>query len=174
MQARPCRQSKSLRFERHVCRPESESSQGTHEVDQGCGTPVVGIFHAKDHRKDNKKGLNPQRVPTLFVASSSMGSVVTANRQSSVSVGVVLGHLQVSFTEGDDSVARKFCARLLDESTITLRACMPAKCSQTYRRVCRALPQSTPAYSWPAPAATSSGEFSQTATMFHRSPPCMR
>jgi glutaredoxin-related protein len=40
----------------------------------------------------NKKGLGSLRTQPISDASSSMGSGMTANRQSSVSVGVVHGH----------------------------------------------------------------------------------
>jgi hypothetical protein len=39
-----------------------------------------------------------------------MESGMTANRQSDVSVSVVLDHLRGSFTEGENSVTEKFCA----------------------------------------------------------------
>lgn len=42
--------------------------------------------------------------PTLFSASSGMGSVMTADRQADVSVKVVHGHRWGSFTENEDSV----------------------------------------------------------------------
>lgn len=37
---------------------------------------------------------------------------MTANRQSCVSVSVVLDHQHVSYTEVGDSVTKKFCATL--------------------------------------------------------------
>ena len=46
-----------------------------------------------------KKGQGPLRTLPLPGASSSMGSVLTANRQSGVSVIVVHGHRLGSFTE---------------------------------------------------------------------------
>jgi len=43
-----------------------------------------------------------------------MGSVMTANRQSGVSVSVVHCHVWGSFTEDKDSVTNKFCSRFFE------------------------------------------------------------
>lgn len=63
-----------------------------------------------------KKGQGPFRTLPLIGASSCMGSVMTANRQSGVSVIVVHGHRLGSFTEDKDSVASKFCSGFIDQS----------------------------------------------------------
>jgi len=54
----------------------------------------------------NKKGQGSKRTLTLSDASSSMGNGMTANRQSGMSVSMVLEHLRVSYTEGNDSVRK--------------------------------------------------------------------
>ncbi|WPC66299.1 hypothetical protein SBP18_17705 [Rhodoferax ferrireducens] len=54
----------------------------------------------------NKKGQGSKRTLTLSDASSSMGNGMTANRQSGMSVSMVLEHLRVSYAEGNDSVRK--------------------------------------------------------------------
>ena len=64
------------------------------------GPPVAANWQPQQERSGLKRTL------TLSDASSSMGNDMTANRQSGMSVSMVLEQLQVSYTEGNDSVAK--------------------------------------------------------------------
>jgi hypothetical protein len=70
----------------------------------------VGLIDRWDQHGQQKRAGYTVCTPPLGCAFSGMESVMTVNRQSSMSVRVVLGHLRGSFTEGENSVTGEFCA----------------------------------------------------------------